>query len=165
MAVSEPYSELLNAIKAALVDAAGPFAKSDQVALWEEDGADEFAPAAELIERLSQAQPMALVATGASSFGEGEVGGESDYAEDVTVVVYYGVKAPAYDAAYTGDGTPYWGEFPARKWILNKLQFKTPGDTCAKPLSAISVGTLPARQRGLIARVLRFETQFIHQAE
>lgn len=165
MAVSEPYSALLDAIVAALVHDDGPFTEADQVALWEEDGAEEFAPSAELIERLSQAPPTALVAMGTSGFGEGEVGGESDYSENQAVVVYYGVKAPTYAAAYTGDGVEYWGEFPVRKWILNKLQFKTPGDTCEKPLSAVSLGTLPARRKGLIARVLRFEVQFIHQAE
>lgn len=164
MAVSEPYSALLSAIKAALVGAGGPFTKDDQVALWEEDAAEDLAPSQELLDRLSQAPPMALVAAGSSSFGAEEVG-ESEYTEDLVVVVYYGVSAPDYNTAYTGDGTKYWGEHPVRKWILNKLQYKTPGSTVAKPLSAANLSTLSARRHGLIARALRFQTQIIHVAE
>lgn len=120
----EPYSALMTAAAARLVDASGPFVHASQVRLWIGEALDDLAPSEELVRALHGGTPRALVCYDGAQSRDAEAGGATD-SELVRITVRYAVAGPAGAADYatplTGDGAPYWGLFGVYQWIRERL--------------------------------------------
>ena len=165
MAVTEPYSALWTALKTALVNAAGPFTKSDQVDYWPGEGEGPLGVSDEMRQRLTQTgrSPVALFVDLSSELGL-EPGGIA-ITEDWLFAVYYGCRVPGaagYETAFTGDGTQYWGEFPTRQWIYEKLVHQNkPGSGTTWPIQFLRRRPVAVNQIGVVVCALDLKVQNI----
>ncbi len=127
MAVAEPYSACITALRAALVDAAGPFTDADQILMHAPDTEDASDPVEELrkLTTKSAAQAALLVADAGSD--PGEPAGGQDTHERWKLTLYYGVRVPAgsnwsdWAKVYEGESGQYFGEFEVRKWLFERI--------------------------------------------
>jgi len=125
MGYSEPYSALLTAVAARLVNGggdSGPFTTAGQVQPWIDSAVDEFAPSAALLAHFSKSVPTALVCDGGNDAGDANSDGVND---EQLVNVWFGSAGPTVAAAMSGDGDEYWGIGALKDWIVKRLANRT----------------------------------------
>lgn len=166
MPITQVYTSLLDAIEIALGDPLGPLPGSGQIDVIEEDLLDEVAPSETLARMIARNKPVVLLADGGSEYDMEKPGGGNEFTEKVIVHVYYGIETPSTRKSQAGDddGTPYYGEFQMRKFILDKLtmhNFEVDGWTHG--LLPVQRTPIPVRVKGKVARKLTFAAELIHQ--